>query len=260
MGSEVGTLTAPDYGSGASAGTLSDSNVNTPESDGGPGLKFFADGVQAYKRGDYANAIHMYKLAAFWAYSPRAYNLGVMYFKGEGVPENRPLGAAWMIIAAEQGDPQFVAAQDQMVTVLTDAQFAETDKLWSGLKGKYGGKVAMRRPKWQWALAKSRKTGSGVGGTAGELPVGVFDTGIHSGPGPAQQGLGSAASFLGSGSVSGSLAYRQFQESNNPYSPMFLEKNRTGNATVGPLQTIKASRPSGVNAVKPAGASSSRGG
>ncbi len=258
MGSEVGTLTAPDYGSGASAGTLSDSNVNTPESDGGPGLKFFADGVQAYKRGDYANAIHMYKLAAFWAYSPRAYNLGVMYFKGEGVPENRPLGAAWMIIAAEQGDPQFVAAQDQMVTVLTDAQFAETDKLSSELKGKYGEKVAMRRAQWQWALANSRKTGSRVGGTTGELSVGVFDTGIHSGPGP--EGLGSAASFLGSGSVSGSLAYRQFQESNNPYSPMFLEKNRTGNATVGPLQTIKASRPSGVNAVKPAGASSSRGG
>ncbi|HLI19272.1 MAG TPA: hypothetical protein VKV22_13515 [Rhodanobacteraceae bacterium] len=34
------------------------------------------------------------------------------------------------------------------------------------------------------------------------------------------------------------MAYRQFQQSENPYSPIFL-KNRTGNVTVEPLQPIK---------------------
>jgi hypothetical protein len=47
-----GTPAAPDYGSGASAGALSDHNFNTPESDGRPGVKFFAYGVQAFKKGD----------------------------------------------------------------------------------------------------------------------------------------------------------------------------------------------------------------
>ncbi|MGH8184470.1 MAG: tetratricopeptide repeat protein, partial [Rhodanobacteraceae bacterium] len=64
--SHAATVTAPDYGSGASAGALSDSNFNTPESDGRPGVKFFTYGVQAFRKGDYAHAIDMYKVAASW--------------------------------------------------------------------------------------------------------------------------------------------------------------------------------------------------
>lgn len=40
------------------------------------------------------------------------------------------------------------------------------------------------------------------------------------------------------GSVDGSVAYQQFQQSDNPYSPIFL-KNRTGTVTVAPLQSVK---------------------
>lgn len=97
-----GTMAAPDYGSGASAGALSNRNFNTPESDGRPGVKFFTLGMQAFRKGDYRHAVDMYKVAASWAYKPAEYNLGVMYFKGQGVPVNRALGAAWMVLAAER--------------------------------------------------------------------------------------------------------------------------------------------------------------
>lgn len=87
-------VAAPDYGSGAAAGNLSNANFNTPESDGLPGVKFFTLGVQAFRKGDYRHALDMYRVAASWACKPAEYDLWLMYFKGQRVPEDRPLGAA----------------------------------------------------------------------------------------------------------------------------------------------------------------------
>lgn len=229
-------VTGPDYDSGAAAGQLSDGNFNTPESDGRPGVKFFAYGVQAFKKGDVTHAIRMYKVAASWAYKPAEYNLGVLYFKGEGVPVNRPLGAAWMVLAAERGEPQYVKARDLMVTLLTNTQFDETNELWSELKQTYGDKVALRRAKAQWAWVKSQQTGTRVGGGVGELKVGVLD--VEHSPKPVTAGVTDASTLLQGGSIDGSIAYRQFRESDDPYSPIL--ENRTGTVTVGPLAPLRA--------------------
>ncbi|MGH9438429.1 MAG: tetratricopeptide repeat protein [Terriglobia bacterium] len=226
-------IAAPVYGSGASAGPMLESNFNTPESDGRPGVKFFTLAVQAYRKGDYQHAVEMYKVAASWAYKPAEYNLGVMYFKGQGVPVNRPLGAAWMVLAAERGSPFYAKARNEMVTLLTHAQFAETDKLWGQLKKTYSDKVALRRAKAQWAWVKTHQTGTRVGGSVGELRIGVSNRDHN----PKIQAINSSQ-VMQSGSVDGSIAYHQFQESDNPYSPVFL-KNRTGTAKIGPLEQIK---------------------
>lgn len=235
---------APDFGSGAGAGSLSNSNYNTPESDGRPGVKFFAYGVAAFRKGDYQHALDMYKVAGSWAYKPAEYNLGVMYFKGEGVPVNRPLGAAWMVLAAERGEPMYVRARDQMVTLLTAAQFAATDALWNDLKRTYGDQVALRRAKAQWAWVKSHQTGTRVGGVAGELHVGALPS--HVGGRPGKPGnaamLRAGWGYLAGGSIDGSIAYGQFDQSADPYTPSFV-RNRTGKATVGPLQPVKPDTP-----------------
>ncbi len=234
-------IAAPDYDSGASAGSMSDSNFNTPESDGRPGVKFFTLAVQAVRQGDDAHAVDMYKVAASWAYKPAEYNLGVMYFRGQGVPANRALGAAWMVLAAERGDPPYVSARDVMVTLLTKAQFEETDKLWGDLQKTYGDKVALRRAKAQWAWVKTHQTGTRVGGAAGELSVGVMDGGhtpvsLNTAGKPIKTTT-TAAGLLQGGSIDGSIAYRQLQQSDDPYSLMFL-KNHKGTVTAGPLEPI----------------------
>lgn len=238
-------IAAPDYDSGASAGAMSNGNFNTPESDGRPGVKFFTLGVQAFRKGDYRHAIDMYKVAASWAYKPAEYNLGVMYFRGQGIPVDRPRGAAWMVLAAERGDPAYVKARDLVVTVLSKPEFARTDELWGALQQTYGDKVALRRAKAQWAWVKTHQTGTRVGGTVGALRVGVLDTGRH-GPPPPNAVATSAMDLLHSGSADGSIAYREFQQSDNPYDPVFL-KNRTGRVTVEPLQQQKsdAAQPGG---------------
>lgn len=242
-----GEIAAPDYGSGASAGSLSNGNFNTPESDGRPGVYYFDLGVEAIRKGDYGHAIDMYKVAASWAYKPAEYNLGIMYFKGQGMPADRARGAAWMILAAERGDPLYVRARDLMVTALTKAEFAHTDEIWNELKPTYGDAVALQRAKGRWAQVKAGTTGSHVGAAASEyLMVGAASgeraAMVFSSPKNGTVGAPPSATGWGvfnSGSISdGSVSYQQFQQSDNPYSPIFL-KNRTGTATVGPLQPVK---------------------
>lgn len=236
-----GEIAAPDYGSGASAGSLSNGNFNTPESDGRPGVYYFDLGVRAFKKGDYRHASDMYKVAASWAYKPAEYDLGIMYFKGQGLPVDRARGAAWMILAAERGEPPlYVEARDLMVTALTKQQFARTDEIWNELKPTYGDAVALRRAKAQWALARNNETGSHLGGTSGELRVGESAwPGSLASPPPAKGPMVVTASeMLTGGSIDGAVAYHQFQESDNPYSPIFV-KNRSGTARVGPLEQIK---------------------
>lgn len=238
-------MVAPDYGSGASAGTMSNSNFNTPESDGRPGVEDYKTGMLAYNRKDYTHAVHMLKVAASWAYKPAEYNLGVMYFQGDGVPADRTLGAAWLVLAAERGDPRYVAARDWAITSLSKPEFARTDDLWGQLQETYGDKVALRRAKAQWAFVKANQTGTRVGGTVGELRVGM--TAQHGGFKTAMSGDGgrpipfkttSWMNVLTGGSTDGAIAYDQFRRSDNPYDPIFL-KNRTGNVTVEPLQPAK---------------------
>jgi len=239
-----GIVAAPDYGSGAAAGAMSDGNFNTPESDGRPGVKFFTLGVQAFRKGEYRHAIDMYKVAASWAYKPAEYNLAVMYFKGQGVPMDRPLGAAWMVLAAERGDSRYVQARDMMVTLLSKSEFVQTDEHWGALKKTYGDAVALRRARAQWAWVKTHQTGTRVGGATGELSVGVLDGGhtpvsLNTAGKPVKTTT-TAAGLLQGGSIDGSVAYRQFQQSDDPYDPVFLE-NRRGTVKVEPLTPLEPS-------------------
>jgi hypothetical protein len=244
MNADQTSLAAPDYGSGHATGAMSNTNFNTPESDGRPGVKFYKQGMAAYRRGDVEHTIYMLKLAAYWAYAPAAYNLGVMYFQGEGgVPVDRPLGAAWMFIAAERGSSAYVNARHMMVGKLDYAERTKALELLQQLQPKYGNATALRRAKSQWAFAKSRQTGTRVGGTVGELRVGTTAAqgSIHtpsSGPGgTTPHVMHSWMQILSGGSMDGSIAYQQFRQSDNPYSPIFL-KNLAGTATVGPLELV----------------------
>ena len=67
------------------------------------GLGDFAAGVKADDQGDLATAT-MYRLAAERGDANAQYNLGLMYAKGEGVPEDDVQAYAWFNLAATQSD------------------------------------------------------------------------------------------------------------------------------------------------------------
>ena len=48
----------------------------------------FENGIEAYERGDFSNALRIFRLAAEQGDSKAEYELGVMYVTGGGVPQD----------------------------------------------------------------------------------------------------------------------------------------------------------------------------
>ena len=184
----------------------------------------------------------MYKVAASWAYKPAEYNLGVMYLRGQGVPIDLPRAMAWMTLAAERNEKQYVLARDLLNAKLTDAQFAQADLIWGQLKSTYGDEVALHRAEMRWAEARSSMTGSRVGSTAGELAVsgGSNMKNSDDGPGGSQNVATSGFGIIGGNQTDGSVAYSQLLASKNPYDPKFRrDPEFIGKVTVEPLIPVK---------------------
>ena len=63
----------------------------------------FSEGVAAYERGDYATALRVFKARAALRDAGAQINLGIMYDKGNGVPQDYVEAVKWYRLAAEQG-------------------------------------------------------------------------------------------------------------------------------------------------------------
>jgi len=233
---------APVYDSKANAGRSTASRSSSPEDDGRPGEYYFGVAANALQHKNYRLALDMYKVAASWAYKPAEYNLGVMYLRGQGVPIDLPRAMAWMTLAAERNEKQYVLARDLLNAKLTDAQFAQADLIWGQLKSTYGDEVALHRAEMRWAEARSSMTGSRVGSTAGELAVsgGSNMKNSDDGPGGSQNVATSGFGIIGGNQTDGSVAYSQLLASKNPYDPKFRrDPEFIGKVTVEPLIPVK---------------------
>ena len=63
----------------------------------------FENGFEAYERGDFSNAMRMFRLVAEQGISEAQYNLGFIYDNGQGVPQNDKEAVKWYRKSAEQG-------------------------------------------------------------------------------------------------------------------------------------------------------------
>ncbi|HJL65723.1 MAG TPA: tetratricopeptide repeat protein, partial [Arenicellales bacterium] len=71
----------------------------------------FNKGVAAYESGDFATALGEFRPLAEQGDADAQYNLGVMYEKGRGVPQDDKIALKWFTLAAEQG---FARAQHNL--------------------------------------------------------------------------------------------------------------------------------------------------
>jgi TPR repeat protein len=219
-------------------------SFNQPTDDGRPGEYYFALGVQAVKKGDYEHAMAMYKVAASWAYKPAEYNLGVMYLSGQGVPVDLPHALAWMALAAERDDAQYVRARQLVYSHMTPGQYDQANVIWRDLLPTYGDETALPRAKSRWREARQNATGSRVGSGAAHVMVGGADgTPNHmNSPNYDVHGGGhinsNPAELAGVHQGDGSVAYQALRSTDNPYDPKVMPV--TGQATVGPLSQVKA--------------------
>ncbi len=81
-----------------SASAVAQEGFVAPETD-----RVFSQGVAAYKRGDFATALRIWRPLAEQGDADAQSNLGLMYDNGEGVPENDAEAVRWYRLAADQG-------------------------------------------------------------------------------------------------------------------------------------------------------------
>jgi TPR repeat protein len=128
-----------------------------------PGSYYFTKGNDYFRRDDPSSALHCWEIAAGWAMKDAQYNLGIAYFKGLGVPADRPRGLAWLALAAERKDAQFTeslaAAWDQVGPTEHD----QANAIWRELRMRYADAVALPAAERRFNNEMAQITGSRVG-------------------------------------------------------------------------------------------------
>ncbi len=99
-----------------------------------PAWAGFDEGVAAYKRGDYATALREWRPLAEQGVVVAQYNLGVTYYKGQGVPQDYVQAHMWFNLAvsnlaADADRDKAVLNRDIVAYRMTPAQIAEAQRL-----------------------------------------------------------------------------------------------------------------------------------
>jgi uncharacterized protein len=88
------------------------------------GAEPFKDAMAAYQKGDYGTAARLWRPLAEQGFANAQNNLGVLYAKGEGVPQDYAAAMSWYRKAAEQGSAY---AQDSIGLMYTNGEGVPKD-------------------------------------------------------------------------------------------------------------------------------------
>ena len=77
---------------------------------------------------DYAEAANWVRKAAEQGYASAQAYLGIMYWNGQGVPQDAILGYMWMNLAAAH-EPDAVGERDQAASQMTRDEIADAQRL-----------------------------------------------------------------------------------------------------------------------------------
>jgi TPR repeat protein len=135
-----------------------------------PGLYHFDRGCARYAKGHVGEAMAEWQLAAGWAVKEAQYNLGLAWFTGERVQRDRPLGLAWLALAAERKDAAFSGSLAAAWDAATPAERQQANALYAPLLDRYGDARTRRKAMAHFERELAQLTGSRVG-MAGHVSV-----------------------------------------------------------------------------------------
>lgn len=110
-----------------------------------PGDFDFCLASKQWKAGHHEQAAEFLQLAASWGDKAAQMALGVAYFNGDGVPQDRALGLAWLGLAAERQGATASGLFQSARNKVDDAEFARADALYRQMRAKYADEVAAVR-------------------------------------------------------------------------------------------------------------------
>ncbi|UPG89527.1 hypothetical protein L2Y96_19335 [Luteibacter aegosomaticola] len=110
-----------------------------------PGDYYFCQAGSHYWAARFGMARDSLESAAHWASKPAQHALGIMYFNGDHAVQNRPLGVAWLALAAERHEPDYEGAFVAAYQLLTPEEHAQADAYWNTMKLEYADAYAAPR-------------------------------------------------------------------------------------------------------------------
>ena len=128
----------------------------------------FKEGVEAYKRGDYATALKEFHPLANRGNAPAQFNLGVMYDNGQGVPQDYREASKWYRKAANQRN---AFAQNNLGFKYSKGHGVSQDyvseHMWFNISGASGNKDAIKnrvmveKTMFHWQVEKAQRLARG---------------------------------------------------------------------------------------------------
>lgn len=128
-----------------------------------PGIYFHGKAKADYEAGRFEKARERFEMSARWADKLSQFNLGVMYYHGQGVPVDRARAWAWFKLSAERRYPTFMRMAGQVEAELGPDEFARAQAIYAELAAKFGDAVtiprAERRMRRELRSAAGSRTG-----------------------------------------------------------------------------------------------------
>jgi hypothetical protein len=128
-----------------------------------PDIRWRREGLHAFHHKNYDEAHTMFRRAASYADKASMAMLAEMYWKGLGVAQDKPIGYAWMDLAAERMYPNFTILRERYWGELSKAEQAAAIERGQALLAEFGDDVA--KPRLEKILRREGRqvTGSRTG-------------------------------------------------------------------------------------------------
>lgn len=141
-----------------------------------PGDSNYCLAAKMWRKGNYRQGEEFLLLAAGWGSKPAQYALGIAYFNGDGVAQNRPLGLAWLGLSSERGESDYMAALNSAYAATSVEERGRANTLYASLMKTYQDDVAAVRAKRKF----DREISAMAGNPAYQPKVCI--SGLNSGP------------------------------------------------------------------------------
>lgn len=112
-----------------------------------PGVYYFCEASRDYWLGKQDMALINLRDSARWGNKAAQYALGISYFNGQRVPQDRPLGLAWLALASERHDQRYEPSFVSAYRLASEDERARADVLWQQMKRDYADDIAAQRAK-----------------------------------------------------------------------------------------------------------------
>lgn len=101
--------------------------------------------LAAYEQQKYAEALTGFRQTAKLGHARSQFNLGVMYYKGQGVPADSVEAVVWLSLAADNGDEQATKYVEKLRAKLNAEQRGEFETRLKSARDTYGSEAVRKR-------------------------------------------------------------------------------------------------------------------